>query len=176
MEGSRHKGVVVRRVAEYYQLGAAQGILILGGLGCLQHHLSHQAYRVHVQSALGGSHIDGAAHPLCGSQSLRNGTDQKLVCSCHALGYQRGISADKVDAHLSGRLVKCLRNADKICLCFTGAAAHQSDRSNGNSLIYNGNAKLASNCVSCGDQISGVGGDFPIDLFIELFHSGGRAV
>ena len=77
-------------------------------LCCLFYDLAHEAYRIHVDTAFCGAHVDGTADTLGGSQCFRNGTNQVLIALCHALGYQGGVAADEVDANLFGGPVQSL--------------------------------------------------------------------
>ena len=145
MERARHERVVVRRIAEYYQLGAAKGILLFGILGGLYHHFTHQTYRVHIKARFCGAHIDGAADTFRLRQSLRYGSNQVLLTLGHALGYQSRITADEVHTHLFGRFIQSHGQGHVILRLLAGRLADGGDGGDRNSLIYNGNAIIAFN-------------------------------
>ena len=85
MEGSRHKRIVIRRVAEGHQLRAGRRIGVRRQMCRFQNDLSHQAHRIHIDARLGGTQIDRAAHPFRGRERLGDGTDQKFIRRRHAL-------------------------------------------------------------------------------------------
>ena len=72
MEGSRHKGVVLRGVAEYHQLCAAQPVPLLGQLRRLLDDAAHVRHRIHIDAALRRPQIDGGADPLGKGECLGN--------------------------------------------------------------------------------------------------------
>ena len=82
-----------------------------------------------------------------------SGMDQILIASGHCLGYQRGISADEIDAHFLGRPIQSLCNRHIILRRFAGRLAHKSDGSHGNSLIYNGDSVIPFNSLAGLHQI-----------------------
>ena len=103
MECSRHKWIIIRCITEYYQLGTAEGILLLGLLCRCLDNFAHQAHRIHVKADAGRAHVDRRADIICLGQRLRNRADEILFRGSHSLGDNRGIPADEVDAELMSR-------------------------------------------------------------------------
>ena len=167
MEGACHKRVVVRGIAEYHQLGTAQGIMVPGGFGCLSHDSSHQFHRVHVNACLGGAHIDGTAYALCLGQRLGNGENQVLVSPGHALAHKGGIAADEVYAHFLCSQVKGLGYGDEILRALAGRTTHQRNGGDGDTLVDNGNTEISLDILARGNQVLCQSRDFLINLFIE---------
>lgn len=58
MEGTSHERIVVWRIAENNELGAAQRTSVFGCLGCILYDFAHQADSIHVDTGLGRTHID----------------------------------------------------------------------------------------------------------------------
>ena len=168
MESSCHERIVVRRIAEYHQLGAAQGILICRCLRCLQDNISHQPDRIHVDPGPGGAQIHRAAHPLGLCQRLRDGADQQFICLCHPFGNSCRIAADEIDAHFFGCTVHGLSKGHKVLCAFAGSAAHQGDGCHGNSFIHYRDAEILGNLISCLYQMAGKTGDLLINLPVHL--------
>ena len=167
MKSACHERIIIRRVAEYYQLCTAQRIIFLCCLGCLLDNLTHKPYRIHIQSCFCRSYIHRAADTLCLSQRLRNRTNQILLSRCHSLGNQSRIAANKVYAHFLCCPIQGSGQSHKILRRLAGAAAHQSNRSNRNSLVYNRHTEITGNGLSCRHQILCIGGDFSVNFFIE---------
>ena len=57
VEGTRHKGIVLRCVAEDHQLCCADALTVGGELAGLLDGLAHQFDGVHVQARLGGADV-----------------------------------------------------------------------------------------------------------------------
>ena len=85
MESARHERVVIRCVAENNEFDAADGILILCKLRCIQDDISQHTDRIHINTGFGRTDIDGAADEFSLGKCLRNGFDQHSVCRRHSL-------------------------------------------------------------------------------------------
>ena len=123
VEGTRHKGIVIRRIAENDQLRTAERAVFRGSSRRFLDHLSHAAHGVHIETGAGGTHIYRAAYPLRPRERLGDGVDQQRLRLCHAFCDQRGVSADKVDADFLGRAVQSLRDFRKVFFAPASRAA-----------------------------------------------------
>ncbi len=172
MECPRHKRIVVRCVAENYQLRTAKRILLLCEFCRLQYHIAQQTHCIHVNATFCGTDIHRTAHALRCCQRLRNRTDQQLITSRHSLAYQRRITADKVDTDFLCRSVQCFCQRHIILRCFAGACSHQCNRCNRNALVNNRNTVFPFNLHPCIHQIPGKRCDFIVYLLIQPFQIG----
>ena len=166
MECPGHKGIVIRRIAENYQLCTAQRIIFFRIFCCLKHNFAHELYRIHINTGFGGSHIDGTADTFCLSKGHWNGTNQIFISLCHSFWHQCGIAADKIYPHCFGSSVQGSGYCHKILRRLAGCLAHQCNGSYRNPFIYNGNTVIALNFFSCLHQVRSCCGDFFIDIFI----------
>ena len=64
VEGTRHEGIVIRRIAENHKLCTAERAVFRGSRRRLFDHLPHAAHGVHIETGAGGPHIHRAAYPL----------------------------------------------------------------------------------------------------------------
>ena len=167
VERTCHKRIIIRRITEYNQLGTSQRILILTCLSCFQNDLTHQFDSVHIDTCTCRAHIYRAADTLCLCQCLWNRLDQKFLCRSHSLAYQSRITTNEVYSNCLCSLIQSLCNCHKIFFCLTCRTAHQSDRSYGNSFIYNGDPIFHGDCLTCRYQIFGTGCNLVINLFVQ---------
>ena len=167
MESACHKGVIIGSITKYHQFGTAQRILFLCGFCRSFYHLAHQTNCVHIDAGLCRTHIDRTADTFRAGQCLRNRTNQKLIRLCHSFGNQCGISAQEIDTHFLGCLVQCFCQLDKIIRCLAGCAAHQSRRSDGNTLVYDRDTVLCGDILARFHQIFGQRSNLGIHFFAD---------
>ena len=73
VEGAGHKGVVLRGVAEYHQLGCADAVAVGCAFGCFRRMMAPIIFHsIHIDAGLGGADIDRGADEFGVSQRLRN--------------------------------------------------------------------------------------------------------
>ena len=169
MESTCHKRVVIRCITEYNQFCTAQRIVFFCSLCGGKNHLTHQFYSIHVDTGLCGSQVYGAADTLGFCKSLRDGTDQQLICFCHPFGYQCRITTDKVYAYFFCCFIQCFCQCDKVFRCFTCCTADQCDRGNGDSFIYNRDSVFFGDIFTGLYQIFCQSCDLFINLLIDFF-------
>ncbi|MNC40787.1 hypothetical protein D3C75_895200 [compost metagenome] len=163
-----HERVVLYRIAEDYQLGAADGIAVFGALCGLKDNIAHQLHSVHVDSAARGADIDGGTHSFCNCQRFRNAVDQYPVALGAALLDQCREAADEVHANLFGRLVQNFGNRDiGIGVDRPGGNGDRSDRY---PLVDDRHTELPLQIFAGFDQLLGGAGDFVIYILIEHTH------
>ena len=92
-ESAGHEGIVLHRVAEHNQLGAAQSVLLLRELRRAADDAAHLGHGVHVDAGPGGAQVNAGAQPLRGGQHLGDGFDQLQIGRGGAFLHQGGIAA-----------------------------------------------------------------------------------
>jgi hypothetical protein len=162
VEGAGHEGVVLHRVAEYHQLGAAEAATVRGALRSRLDGPSHEGHRVHIDARLGGAHVHRGTHQLGGGQGLGDGVDELPVPGGEALLHQGGEAADEVDAGGVGGPVQGGGKGHVVPRY--RCARHQRDGGDGNALVDDGNAELPLNGLAGGHQLFGPAADFVVDL------------
>ncbi len=85
VEGSRHKGIVLRGVAEHHQLCGADAFPVGSALGGLLDHAAHLFHGVHIDARLGRAHVHRGADKVRFAESLGNALDQGVVPRAKAL-------------------------------------------------------------------------------------------
>ena len=168
MEGSRHKRIVIRSVAENYQLGTAQRILVSCSFGCFQDNISHKTHCIHINAGFGRPQIYRAAYPFCAGQGFRDRTDQQFIRLSHSLCHCGAVTADEVYPYLFCRLVQSLSQSHKIFRRLAGCSSDESNRSNRNPLIYYRNSEFSGDLISRFHQMSCESGDLLIYLPVYL--------
>ena len=153
MKGTCHKGVIIRRVAEYNKLGASERILLLCQPGCFLYDLTKHLDCIHVNTGPSRSDIDGTADKLCLSQCLGNGFDQQLICRGHSFGNQSGIAAQEIDSAGLCRLIQGQSDLYEIFCLFAAGTAYQSNRGHRNSLVNDRDTVLQLDFLADADQI-----------------------
>ena len=176
MESTCHEGVVVGGVAEHHKLGAADGIAALGGLGGLDHDLSHELHGIHVDTSLGGSEGDGAADVLGPGERFGDGFDEEPVRLAHSLLDEGGVASEEVDADLLRGLLQGLRDLHEVRGGLAGAGADDGDGGDGHPLVDDGDSDLEGDLVAHPDQVLGAGRDLVVDVLAQLVQVGGHAV
>ena len=161
MEGAGHEGVVLHRVAEHHQLGAAKAALVGGAARQVLDGAAHEGHRVHVDACLGGAHVDAGAHQVGGGQGLGDGGDEFPVRLGHPLLHQGGEAADEVDAGGLGRSVQSGGEGGVVVRLRGGG--HQGDGGHRDALVDDGDAELLLNGLAGGHQLLGVPGDFIVN-------------
>ena len=167
VERTRHKGVVVRRVAEHDELGAAQAAVFPGRLRGLADRLAHQADGVHVDAGPGGAHVDGAADDLRAGKRRGDRADEQLVRLCHSLGYKGRVTADKARAHFFRGPVEGLRDRHEILGAFARGGADQGDGRYGYALVHDRNAVIRLDLLRGPDEVPGLRCDPVVDLPVQ---------
>ena len=167
MEGPRHKRIVIRRIAENDKLCTAVYRKLLCLLCSLLDDGAHQAHSVHVNARLGRSKIYGGADNLRLLQRLRNGTDQKLICLCHALGHKCAVASKEIHTDLSCHLIQSLCDFHKILRAVAGRPADQSDGRHRNSFVDNRNPEITGNIFPCRNKILRQRIDFLINILLQ---------
>ena len=162
VERTRHKRVVLGRVAEHDELGVAHAHVVLGQLGGLAHDLAHQLDGVHVDTRLGRANIDAGANDIRFRQCAGNGLDQAAVTGRKALVYQRTKAADEVDPHGLGRAVQ--RFGVQYRVSIGGRTQQHGNGRNADALVDDGNAVLAADAVNGRNQVARQAGDLVVDL------------
>ena len=151
---ARHKGIVLRRVAEYNELCRAEAIVVSGQLGAFADDMTHFGNSVHIDSGFGGADIYRRTHPLRLGKRLRNALDKRVVARTEALMHQRGISAEEIHAHLLCRPVEGVGDLDGILV--GTSRRHHRCRSDGNALVYDRNTVLRLYFLTCFYKVSGI--------------------
>ena len=176
MEGTCHEGIVVGCVAEDNEFCAAEGIAVRSALRCPLDDTAHQADGVHVDPGLCGADVNTGADDISLSQGIGDGLDQHAVGRGHSLGDQGGIAAQEVYAYLFGGAVQGLGDRYKIITAAAGAGSGNGYGCDRNTLIYNRNAVLSGDLLTCADQVAGAGRDLIIDFRAQAAQIGVRAV
>ena len=162
VEGPGHKGVVLHRIAEHHQLGAAEAAL---GGGALRGGLdgpAHEGHRIHVDARLGGAHIDGGAHHIGDGQRLGYGGDELFVRVCHPLVDQGGQAADEVNPH---RLGSPVHGGGKGHIVLgAGRPGHQGHGGDRDAFVDDRDAELRLDIPAGAHQLVRRGGDLVVDL------------
>ena len=162
VEGARHKGIILRCIAEDNQLGGTDALPVAGQFRGSADDGAHGADGIHVDAGLGAADIDRGTDELCFGKSLRDRGYQRLVAGGKAFLGQGGVTADEVDADGAGSLIQCSGILDRIA---AGDAGQHSDRRNGYPFVDNGNAVFFFDGFSYGYQVSCLADDLFIDLF-----------
>ena len=123
---------------------------------------AHLRHGIHIDACLCGAHIYTGADKVCLGQSLRNGTQQQLISLGKTLLHQSGKAADKIDAAFLCRAIHC--QGKRYIIRGAAAAGHKCHGGNGDSLVYDGDAKLAFYCFTCFDKVFRFTGDFIINF------------
>ena len=162
MERARHEGVVLHRVAEHHQLGAAETAPIGGAFGRLLDGAAHGGHRVHVDARTGGAYVHGRTDVIGDGQRFGDGGHQLPVGGRGPLLYQSGKAADKIDAGRLGRIVHG-HGKGHIALTLGGAGdqRHGCDR---NALVDDGDAELPLDGLAGRHQPVRLPGDLLVDL------------
>ena len=162
MERARHKRVIVHRVGEHNQLGAAHGVVVARQLRGLLDDAAHQRDGVQIDARLGRGHVDRRANQIGLSQRLGDRVDQDLVALGKALLHQRGKTADEVDA---GRACRAVERLGKRHIAVRGGhRADHRDRGDRDALVDDRDAELALDLLARGDQLFRAAGDLVINL------------
>ena len=140
VEGAGHEGVVLHRVAEDDELGAAEAALRGGELRGLLYDAAHERDGVHVYAGLRRADVDGGADQLRLGQGAGYGADKPLVRGRHALLHEGGEAADEVDARLAPGLVQRLGEAEIVLA--VARARDEGNRRDGDALVDNRDAEL----------------------------------
>ena len=167
MESTCHERVIIWCIAENNQFCTAKRIILLRHFCSFFYNFTHQTDCIHINTGLGGTHIDRTADTFRRCQRLRDGTHEKLVTLRHSLGNQCRKPAQEVNAYRMGCLIQHLCNLHIIIRCLAGRSTDQSNRSYGNTFINNGNSVLRLDGFSSGYQIFGRRGDLLINIFLQ---------
>ena len=167
VEGTSHKGVVLRGVAEHHQLGSTDALTVGSQLTGLFDSLAHELDGVHVQACLGGADIHRAAHDVSLGQGTGNGLDQAAVTGRKALVHQSTVAAHKVHAHLFAGSVQGLGKIHRVCLR-AGTQQH-GNGGDADALVDDGNAVLGTDALHGRHQVGSLGGDLVVDVLAGLF-------
>ena len=167
VEGTGHKGIVLRGVAEHHQLGSTDALTVGSQLTGLLDSLAHELDGVHVQAGLGGTDVHRAAHDVGLGQGTRNGLDQAAVTGRKALVYQSTVATHKVHAHLLAGSVQGLGKIHRVCLR-AGTQQH-GNGGNADALVDDGDAVLGTDVLHGRYQVGSLGGDLVVDVLAGLF-------
>ena len=162
VEGARHEGVILHRIAEYHQLGAAKAAPVGGALGGVLDDAAHLGHRVHVDPRPGGANVDGGADKVGDGQRLGDRGDELLVGLGGPLLHQGGEAADEVDPGGLGGVVHGHGEGDVAARL--RRPGHKSHGGDGDAFVDDGDAELPLNGLAGGHQVLGPAGDLVIDL------------
>ena len=135
VHSARHKGVVLGNVGKDHKLRASDGVLVTGKVSGLGDRLAHELDRIHVDTRLGGSHIDRRAHTRSGGQRLGDGGNEVFRAKGHSLLYKGTEAADKVDSEGIRRSLKRMRQTNVPIAI--NSTAHKRNGGNRNALVDN---------------------------------------
>ena len=168
VEGTGHKGVILHRVGKDHQFGTAQAILVCGDLGGFLNDSAHLGYGIHVDTGLGGAHIDAGADALRGLHGFGNRVHQDPVTLGTTLLHQCGETADEVDT----AFLCCLVHGDSQGHIGVGIAgiAHNGNGGDRNTLIDDRNTKLPFDLLAYLHQVLRPAGDLVIDPLGASLH------
>ena len=76
VECTRHKGVILRRIAEHHQLGSTHAHIAARQFGCLSNYGAHHLHSVHVDAAFGGTDVHRRTHHVRLCQCAGNAFNQ----------------------------------------------------------------------------------------------------
>ena len=167
VEGTSHKGIVLRGVAEHHQLGSTDALTVGSQLAGLLDSLAHELDSVHVQAGLGGTDVHRAAHDVGLGQGTGNGLDQAAVTGRKALVHQSTVAAHKVHAHLFAGSVQGLGKIHRVCLR-AGTQQH-GNGGNADALVDDGDAVFGTDVLHGRYQVGRLGGDLVVDILAGLF-------
>ena len=162
MERTRHKRVIINRVGEYDELGAAHRVVVLCQLGRLLDDAPHQADSIQIHARLGRRDVDRRADQIGLGQRLGNGVDEDLITLGKALLHKGGKTADKVYAGRACRAVK--RLGKRHIAISVGHRADHRDRGDRNALVDDRDAQLALDLLTGRNQLLRAAGDLIIHL------------
>ena len=162
VERARHEWIILHRIAEHHQLGAAEAAPAGGALRRGLDGFAHEPHRVHVDARLGGADVHAGAHHVGGGQRFGNGGDELLIPLGHALLHQGGEAADEVHPHRLGRLVH--GGGEGNIVGRAGRPRHQRHGGDGDTFVDDGNAELILNLPAGFHQLLGGGGDLVVNL------------
>ena len=120
VEGARHEGIVLHRVAKNDKFSAAETVPVGSRFGRLLDNFSHQPYGIHIDARLGRADIYRRTQSFGRSQYFRYALNESPLIIGHALVNERRIAAQKIYAELPGSIVE--RLTDKIRLPRKGRA------------------------------------------------------
>ena len=168
MEGTCHEGIIIGSIAEDYKLCTTEGIIVLGKFSGLLHDLTHKADSIHIDTGLGRSDVNAGTDELGISHCHGNGTNQIFVISGHALGYDGGISTDKVHAEFLGATIQGMCNRHIILRALTAGRAYGCNGGDRDSLIHDRNAIFLLDLGTDLNKISCNTSDLLIDFLVAL--------
>ena len=163
VEGTRHKGIVLGRVAEDHQLCCADALTVGGELAGLLDGLAHQLDGVHVQARLGGADVHRAADDVRLGQCAGDGLDEAQVARREALVDEGSVAAHEVDAHLLAGGVQRLGKVHRVGVR-AGTQQH-GDGGDADALVDDGDAVLGADVLHSRNEPGGAGGDLVINFF-----------
>ena len=163
VEGTRHKGIVLGRVAEDHKLCCADALTVGGELAGRLDGLTHQFDGVHVQARLGGTDVHRAADDVRLGQCAGDGLDEAQVARREALVDEGGVAAHEVDAHLLAGGVEGLGKVHRVGIR-AGTQQH-GDGGDADALVDDGDAVLGADVLHSRNEPGGAGGDLVINFF-----------
>ena len=164
MERAGHEGIVIGRVAEYYELRAAQRFSSIRTLRGELYDLAHLTNRVHIDAGLRRSYIDRAAKSRGNRKCLGDRIKEDNLLVGHALGNDRAVAADQVHSDAACRLIESLRDLNIICGCFASGSSDRRDRSNRDTLVYYRNTVALRNMFSDFHKASCLAADLIVNV------------
>ena len=162
MKRARHKRIVIHRVAEHNDFGAAE--TFGRDFCCAFDGFPHQLHRIHIDAGAGAADIDRAAHDIGGFHRFGDGTDQHFIRRRHAFLCQRGKAADKRHADGFGRLIQRLRDGN-IAVRPRGRG-DLGDGCYGNALVHNRHAVFSRQLTGYLNQVFAHASDFIVDILV----------
>ncbi len=141
VESAGHERVVLDRVAEHDELGAADRTRRRGQLGRAPDHVPHLGDRIHVEAGAGRTDIDRRADALRAGERGRQGGDEVGVDRAHALFDRRREAADEVDLQVACGLVECFGDVDKLSTA--APSRDERDRRYGDPVVDDRQPELA---------------------------------
>ena len=174
MKRARHKRIVLRHIREHDELRAAYRAAVARQIRGALDYLAHLCDGVHVYAGFGRRDIDRRADKLGLIERVGDGRDQRLVLFCHALVYERSVSADEVDAERLCRAVERLRGFDAAV--GRRRSADKRNRRDGDPFIDYRNAVFFFDSLADLDEMLGIFCDFVVYALAELILIVGRAV
>ncbi len=162
VERAGHERIVLYRVAEDHQPGAAGASPIRGALRGFFYRAAQQGHGVHVDARFRGAHIDAGAHQVVLRQRLGDGPDELSVRVRHPFLHQRGEAPHEVHAGALRRPVQ--RRGERDIVLRLGGGRHQGDGGDGDALVHNGDPELPLDLFAGFHQALRAAGDLLVDL------------
>ena len=137
MKRPRHKRIILYGVAEYHYFRGAEAMIVFGGSGAFKYNLSHQPYRVHIDSRAGRAYVYRGTNVGSFSQGFRYRFYKFSVSRRKSLVNKGGIATYIIYAGTLGNLLEYLCKLYGIALCRSRKHCYRGNRK---TLVYNGYA------------------------------------